>query len=171
MSSSQNQTKNEKWILKLFLKLMDIRGASIKPGPMVKGNSSPDFVIQVNGRKIGIEETTYHRKLRNDESAPRQTKESAWQKLKGLIEDIRKKHKKLNKIRGIIRFRNFTLPPPKERESFADELVKFAVNKSSELGSGYKCYKSFDDAYRHLRKYIEYFKLKKVNSYIFFGKG
>jgi hypothetical protein len=167
MSDTQNQTESEEFILKRFLVLMGIRDVNIRRGPLVNGNHKPDFIVQIDGRQIGIEETTYYRQPRPGESLPRQAKENAWDnRLKDVIEGTRKKYTELNEIHGVIRYRNFTLPPSKEYDLFANGLVKFAISKLEELGSDYVLYKTFDDEYGCLRKYVEYFELKKFSCYV-----
>lgn len=146
---------------------MGIQAKNIARGPLVNGNHNPDFIAQINESKIGVEETTYYRQQRKGESYPRQLKESAWQDLRDIIENKRKNHVELNEIYGTVRFGKFLLPPSKEYDSFADELVKFAISKVEELSDDFKRYKAFDYEYTHLRKYVEYFELQKVVCYMF----
>jgi len=64
MPHSHNQEENEQFILDNFFSDMNIQPDSIERGPLIEGNHKPDFVVCIDGSRIGIEETTYYRKQR-----------------------------------------------------------------------------------------------------------
>lgn len=167
MPRSHNQVENERFILEKFLSAMNMQADSIDRGPLVKGNHKPDFVVCIDGRRIGIEETTYYRRQRPNESQPRQAKENAWSVLRRVIERARQNYSGLSEIRGAIRFKDFRLPPSKEYDSFANELFEFAMSKIGELSSEHKRYRTFSEKYSHLSRYLEYLELKHVGCYMY----
>ena len=167
MPHSHNQVENERFILDRFFSTMNIQADSIDRGPLVAGNNKPDFVVCIDGSQIGIEETTYYRKQRPGESRPRQAKENAWHDLQSVIEKARQKYSELSEIHGSVRFRDFMLPPSREYDPFAMELVEFAMSKIGELSSEHERYKTFCEKYSYLSRYLEYLELKRVGCYMF----
>ena len=167
MPHSHNQVDNERFILDRFFSTINIQAGSIVRGPLVDGNNKPDFVVCIDGSQIGIEETTYYRKQRADESQPRQAKESAWPDLQSVIEKARQKYSELSEIHGCMSFRGFMLPPSKEYDPFARELVEFAMSKIGDLSSVHKRYRTFCEKYPHLNSYLGYLELKQVRHYGF----
>jgi len=165
MSDPQDQTENEQFILENFFSVMGVEADSIDRGPTVNGNDKPDFVVCIAGKKIGIEETTYYREQRPDESHPRQAKENAWDNLKTVIEKARRDYSELNEVHGAISFKDFVLPPSREYEPFASELIEFTMDMLGGFGSDPKRYKTFDEKYLLLNKYVEYLKLQQVECY------
>ena len=79
---------------------------------------------------------------------------------------MRQNHNELNEINGVMRFRDFVLPPSKEHVPFANELVEFAMSKRGDLSSDHKRYKTFYEKYPYLSKYLEYFELSQVGCYM-----
>lgn len=167
MPHSHNQVENERFILDKFFSAMNTQADSIDRGPLVKGNHKPDFVVCIDGSQIGIEETTYYRRQRPNESQPRQAKENAWSVLQRVIEKARQNYSELSEIHGGVRFRDFMLPPSREYDSFANELFEFAMSKIGVLSSEHKRYRTFCEKYPHLNRYIEYLELKHVGYYMF----
>ena len=102
MSHVEDQIRSERWILDRFFELTGIRAADIHCGPNVDGNPKPDFIVSIEGKRVGIEETQYYRDTRPGESYPRQVKESAWRKLRDLIEKARQGCPELDEIHAVI---------------------------------------------------------------------
>ncbi len=165
MSNSQNQTENERFILENFFSVMGIEADSIDRGPTVNGNDKPDFVVCITGKKIGIEETRYFMKQRPDWQQPRQAIESAWDNLKTVIEERRRRYSELKEVHGAISFREFVLPPSREYGPFASELIEFSMDMLGGFGFDPKRYRTFDEKYLLLNEYVEYLKLQQVECY------
>jgi hypothetical protein len=167
MANPQDQTENERFIVDHFFSIMGTKADSIERGPDINGNDKPDFIVCIDGKRIGIEETTYHRGRRRDELRPRQANESAWPVLQKAIEEARRSHSELKGIHGAIRFKNFVLPSSKQYRQFAEESVKFAVSMLDGLSSDHKRFKTFDVQYPLLKKHVEYLELQQVECYMF----
>ncbi len=171
MPHSHNQVENERFILDRFFSVMNIQAGSVNRGPLAGGNHKPDFVVCIDGSRIGIEETTYYRKKRRDESRPRQEKESAWLSLRSVIEKARRKYTNLSEIHGCVRFRHFMLPPSREYDPFARQLVEFAMSKIGDLSSERNRYRTFCEKYPYLNTYLEYLELKHVRCDMYWDWG
>lgn len=166
MSNPQDQSKNERPMLNRFFSVMGIKADSIDRGPSENGNAKPDFVVCIDGNRVGIELTMYYREQESNESRPRQAKENAWLKLKKAIAKAKQCYSELNEVHGAIKFKDLVLPPSKEYGQFADELVDFTMNRRGELSFDHKCYKTFDEKYPLLNKYVEYLELKQFGCYL-----
>ncbi len=162
MANAHDQAENESFILTNFLDVACLTPSSIHRGPSLDGNSNPDFVVCIEGKQVGIEETTYYRQQRVDELRPRQATESAWDDLRKVIARTKHRHKELEEIHASISFRNFRLPPPREHEAFADELVGFAVQERHALENVFHRFTKFGGQYRLLNGYIEYAEIRQA---------
>ena len=171
MSHVEDQIRSERWILDRFFELTGIGGAGIHCGPNVDGNPKPDFIVSIEGKRVGIEETQYYRDTRPDESYPRQMTESAWHELRDIIEKARQGCSELDEVHGVLEFRNLILPSPKEYKHFASELVKFTMSKIGELCSDGKRYTTFGEQHNLLSKYVKCLELKRPKCHMFWDWG
>ncbi len=165
MPNPQDQKKRERFFLDNFFSVMGIEADSINRGKTVNGNDKPDFVVCFAGKKIGIEETRYFMEQRPGWQQPRQATESAWDNLKAVIEERRRSYSQLNEVHGAISFRDFVLPPSREYGPFASELIEFTMDMLGGFGSDPKRYRTFDEKYLLLNKYVECLKLQQVECY------
>ncbi len=128
----------------------------------IECGESPDFIITLQNKKIGVELTRFHSSSKGTHNRARREIEKAWDSLQKTIMEEVKKHDDLNYTNGILFFKELNLPSSREYQKFTDELIELSLEM---INCGCKKIKPPE---RHpiLNKYLKEFYLEKVNCYI-----
>lgn len=148
--------ENERFCLNEFFDLLG------KVHDEIKSGESPDFIVILQQKKIGIELTDYHSALKAEDGRPRRAIEEDWRSLQETIMREVEKCNELRKTNGLFFFKKLELPPKSKHREFIDELIKLSLEM---INSGYKEVKPGEN-YPILNKYLEEFHLEKVGCYI-----
>jgi len=152
----RKKKENERFYLDKFLALLGKVADEIHPG------ESPDFIVSIATKKIGIELTDFHSDLKGESGKPRRAVEEAWRLIQGMIMEEVKKCNKLKETFGFLSFKKLELPPKSKHKIFTDELIKLSLGM---IDSDYKEIKPGGD-YPLLNKYLEKYSLERAGCYI-----
>jgi len=121
-----NKKKCELFYLKKFLEFQEINPIDVFPG------ESPDFILELPDKKIGIELTEYHSELNKGKGQTRRAMEENWKKLQDQIYEEIRLNEKFAGIKCEIYFKDiFLLPKKRESADFINELKRYVL-KSDE---------------------------------------
>ena len=152
----RKKKENERFYLDKFLALLGKMADEIHP------EESPDFIVSIASKKIGIELTDFHSDLKGENGKPRRAVEEAWRLIQGTIMEEVNKCNKLKETFGELFFKKLELPPKSKHKIFTDELIKLSLEM---IDSGYKKINPGGN-YPLLNKYLEEFHLEKAGCYI-----
>jgi len=153
MTSEQKQ--NELFYLNKFLALLG------KVPKEIQSGESPDFIVILEQKKIGIECTEFHSDLKGETGRPRRAIEETWLLLQRTIMKEVGKCNELKETYGFLFFKKLELPPKSKHGEFTSELIKLSLEM---INSGYKQIKPGGN-YPFLNKYLEKFCLERVGYY------
>ena len=151
--------ENERFYLDKFLALLGKVPNEIKPG------ESPDFIVILQQKKIGIELTDFHSDSKGEGGRPRRAIEETWVLLQRTIMEEVEKCNELKETNGLLFFKKLELPPKSKHGKFTDELINLSLKM---INSGYKEIKPGEN-YPILNNYLKKFRLEKVGCYITWG--
>jgi len=154
--SLKKKKDNERFYLDKFLALLS------KVADEIHHEESPDFIVSIATKKIGIEVTDFHSDLKGESGRPRRAVEETWTLLQGMIMEEVDKYNKLKETFGLLSFKKLELPPKSKHKKFTDELIKLSLEI---IDSDYKVIKP-GGKYPLLNKYLEKFCLERVGCYI-----
>jgi len=156
-SNPTNKKKEtERFYLNEFLGVLGIAPDYIHQG------ESPDFIITLKTKRLGIELTYFHSNARGECGRTRREIEESWKSLKRKIMEKVERYEKLNETHGLLHFRKLELPHRARNEEFCDQLVDLSlrmINSNRERTSP-------DETYPLLKRYLKEFVLEKVGCYI-----
>lgn len=152
----RKKKENERFYLDKFLALLGKVADEIHP------EESPDFIVSIATKKIGIELTDFHSDLKGENGKPRRAIEEAWLLIQGTIMEEVEKCNKLKETFGFLSFKKLELPPKSKHKKFADELIKLSLEM---IDSDYKEINPGGN-YPLLNKYLEKFCLERAGCYI-----
>ena len=118
--SSTRQKDEERFYLDRFLILMNWIPES------VQSSERPDFVVTLEGNRIGIEVSMYHSRAKDARGRPRRAMEEHWNCLQ---EELMKQvlgHKELSGACGFLQFKEQRLPTRRERSEFVREVINLS---------------------------------------------
>lgn len=133
----------------------------------INDHETPDFIITLNGKQIGIEVTEFHSDAKGSDGYPRRQIEEEWQKLQQekLMPEVRQ-HSNLNTYNGILCFKELNLPFRPQYANFAKEVVRFSLNNCNlKKGEG-KEFNAFGSEFPLMRDYLKKFYLRNAGCYI-----
>jgi len=148
--------ENERFYLDKFLTLLG------KVPDKIISDESPDFIVMLKQKKIGIELINFHSSSKGEHGRPRREIEETWAVLQGTIMGEVEKCNELRETNGLLFFKKLDLPPKSKQREFTDELIKLSLEM---INSGYKEIKP-GVTYPILNKYLKKFYLEKVGCYI-----
>lgn len=148
--------ENERFYLDKFLALLG------KVPDEVKSGESPDFIVILQQKKIGIELTDFHSDSKGEDGRSHRAIEEAWMVLQRTIMEEVEKCNELKETNGLLFFKKLGLPPKSKHREFTDGLIKLSLEM---INSGYKEIKPGGN-YPILNKYLKKFCLEKVGCYI-----
>lgn len=128
----------------------------------IECRESPDFIINLNNKRIGIEITEHHSSERDANKRCRRATEEDWELLKTIIRDEVWKDSDLSQTHGYLEFRKLELPPRKDFRRFADELIQL----SKEMINSHREVVKINEKYPLLYKYMNKMHLKIVGCFI-----
>jgi len=147
----RKKKKNERFYLDKFLTLLGKRADEICP------EESPDFIVSIATKKIGIELTDFHSGLKGENDKSRRAVEEAWRLIRVMIMEEVNKYNKLKETFGELFFKKLELPSKSKHKKFVDELIKQSLEM---IDPGYKEVNPGGN-YPLLNKYLEEFHLAK----------
>lgn len=151
-----NKKKIECFYLDRFFELLSEAPKNVQAG------EAPDFIVEYQGSKIGIEVTEFHSGLKGAQGWPRRLVEEAWESLQQEIMEEVGKHEELKNTNGLLFFENLELPPKSLYKDFVGELVQLSLGM---LKSGHREV-TLGNHYPLLRRYLKKFYFEQVNCYI-----
>ena len=150
------QKQNERFYLDKFLALLG------KAPNEIQSRESPDFIVILQQKKIGMELTDFHSDLKGENQRPRRAIEETWTLLQRTIMEEVGKYDELKEANGFLLFEKLELPPKSKHREFAKELIKLSLEM---LNFGCKERRPGNN-YPFLNKYLKKFCLEKVGCYI-----
>ena len=155
-SQSDEKKEMERCCLNNFFAILDMAPDEISSG------ESPDFIVNLQQKKIGIELTEFHSGSKRRKGSFRRSGEDAWELVQTTIMEEVNKHNELNETSGLLFFKRMKLPSESERNKFVEELmqlaIKMIISDCKEMIPGYE--------YPLLKEYLKKFHLEKVGCYI-----
>lgn len=141
--------------------------ALLMPGLELNENNtecgeSPDFVVNLENRRIGVEITDHYSDDIDVNGRPRQATEADWESLRGAIMDRVWRDSVLEKTEGIFEFKGLEVPRKKEFGQFIEELIQLAraMLRSHHDVSG------INEEYPLLKRYLIRMHLKSAECFI-----
>jgi hypothetical protein len=128
----------------------------------IECTESPDFIINLNNKRIGIEITEHHSSEKDANERQRRATEEDWELLRKTIMDSVWKDSALSQTHSYLEFRKLELPHRRDFTRFADELIKLSREM---ITSGLQVVK-LDERYPLLYKYVGRMYLKIVECFI-----
>jgi hypothetical protein len=120
-------------------KLLSFLG--IRPEEIDDKGETPDFMLQISGRTIGVEVTTYQSGKIIGRLSKRAI-EAAWEYLKDFSNSFKLKYPFLKDIHVYFRFKEL-VPSKSEANAFLIEIEDFVCAKHSALARTYTIYSNY----------------------------
>jgi len=152
----RKKKKKERFYLDKFLALLG------KVPNKIESGESPDFIVILRQKRIGIESTDFHSDSKGESGRPRRAIEETWASLQKTIMEKVEKCNELKETYGLLFFKKLELPSKSKHGEFTDELIKLSLEM---INSGYKEIKP-GESYPMLIKYLKKFRLEKAECYI-----
>jgi hypothetical protein len=106
----------------------------VRPDQSPESGEAPDFIVQLSGRRIGVEVTMYNSGDVVDGRYPLRAVESEWDKLKEASDGFRIARPELRDIKVGLMFQGVA-PPQKHHAKFMQEIADFVEVHRHELRS------------------------------------
>lgn len=146
------QKQNERFYLDKFFALLGKMPNEIQSG------ESPDFIVILQQKRIGMELTDFHSDLKRENDRSRRAIEETWMLLQKMIMEEVGKCNELKETNGFLFFKKLELPPKSKHKKFTRELIKLSLEMLNldckEIMPG--------NNYPFLNKYLKKFRLEKV---------
>jgi len=153
-----NKKKCELFYLKKFLEFQEINPIDVFP------SESPDFILGLPDKKIGIELTEYHSELNKGKGQTRRAMEENWKKLQDQIYEEIRLNEKFVGIKCEIYFKDiFLLPKKRESSDFINELKEYVIKSD---GHGITS-DSIPAQYKLLNNYVNKVKINKIHNNLY----
>lgn len=120
MTISENKSKYEAQILEHFLKNM---GCHFHPP---EGGDGPDGWTESDGKRIGLELTSYFADERSKKGSPQRKSVAGWNDLWAIIDQQRRSHCGLQHNMGSVFFKPDQGPTQKTRHQLANEIIRIS---------------------------------------------
>lgn len=122
----QGKKATERASLELLLAALEIAPERVDEG------ETPDFVLTVVGRSVGVELTTFQSNTPMDGKLGRRQVESEWERLDKAIEVFRQARPELRDLNVGLMFYGAG-PPRAEHQAFMEEVAEFAFGRMAAL--------------------------------------
>jgi hypothetical protein len=153
-NDSMSKKVVERFYLENFLKLLGETNTQIDEG------ESPDFIVTLRGKRIGIEVTEFHSDLKGAGGKPRRVIEETWDLLQKNLKKAVEKHPELKGTHGFLMFKDLIVPPKSVHKKFIDEVIQLSIDmictNSEEIRADKRKFPFFN-------QYLEKFRLKRIN--------
>ncbi len=103
----------------------------LRPDRAPEEGETPDFIVHLAGRAIGVEVTMYQSGDAVEGGLPRRAVENEWDVLKNAADAFRAIHPKIRDVSVGLMFSG-AVPPRKHHQAFIDEVLAFAKAHESE---------------------------------------
>lgn len=113
--TSSHQKRLERSILDFYLHVAALDGK-------VVAQESPDFIVTMRNRRIGVEITEYHQPTYSGHRFSRSQVEAEWNKIRAAVVEYRDSHAGLENISVQLSFTDLNVPSAKERHSFIEAI-------------------------------------------------
>jgi hypothetical protein len=154
------QKQQEREILGRYLRTIGLKGE------IEKGPEPPDFIVTVDGRRLGIEITEYHQPAPSRRSRSRRMVEAEWRKLRDAVLDYRETHTGLENLSVILRFVQLEVPGRKDHKGFIRAVHNEIERVRPELDRQAKVIHIGDRHPALLRQYLDGIVVGVVGSYL-----
>jgi hypothetical protein len=144
----ETQKQDESRTLRTILDAIGLR-----PNSDPEYGEAPDFIIDVAGRRIGIEVTLFNRGTMTQD-VPMRAVESEWERLYETAEKARKKSDDFRNLNVGVMFRD-KVPPRKEHTHFIKEVFDFARAHRTRLSNRTMEFWPWDFQSPLLRTYLQ----------------
>jgi hypothetical protein len=115
-------------------------------------DDKPEFIIEINGRTVGIEVTSYQSGQLVVGKRRREI-EAEWEKFDYSSKRFREENSELKDISIIFRFKDL-VPSSKERKSFLVEILTFVRAHRRELGPKYSIFSTHQFTSQFMSRYL-----------------
>jgi len=132
---------------------------ALEPEEEPSGGETPDFVLSVSGRRIGVEITAFQSGDTTADGVELRKVEGEWQKFEAASEEFRQARPYLHELNVGLFFKD-SLPPRRDYAAFMEEIGTFAQARSAALGSEGRDYWARDFASPLLRRYLRTLHLR-----------
>jgi hypothetical protein len=126
--TTARQKEREQAIAEYYLSIIEL------PGELIK-SERPDFIVQTNDRKVGIEITEYHQPAHSGRKFPRKVVEATWEKLLEAVARYRESNKGLANLNVKLSFKTLHVPATGQHDEFVravhQEILKAAVDEKN----------------------------------------
>jgi len=122
----QDKKAAERAALEALLAALSVVPAGVEEG------ETPDFVLALDGRSVGVEMTTFQSNTSVDGQLGRRQVESEWERLGNAIEVFRQARPELRDLNIGLMFHGAG-PPRAEHQAFMEEVAAFALARAAEL--------------------------------------
>ena len=124
-----NQKDSERWTLDAVLEAL-----SVCPEQAPAEGETPDFMVLLSGRTIGVEITMYRSGGTVEDGTDRRKVESEWEQLKAAADCFRNENPEFREINVGLTF-TASVPPRKQHGEFIAEITSFAHDHVGALSS------------------------------------
>lgn len=152
--SMSSRKDSELFYLRNFLELLGEAPTQIEAG------ESPDFVVILRGKKIGIEVTEFHSDLKGVDDKPRRAIEETWNLLQKNLKKAVEKHPKLKGTYGFLMFKDLIVPPKSVHKEFVNEIIQLSLTM---ICTNCEEIRPDEGKFPLLHQYLEKFRLKRIN--------
>jgi len=127
---------------------------------------SPDFVIEKDGRRIGVEITEYHQPAQNGNQFSRTQVEAEWNKLCDAVVVFREARKELDHVSVCLNFVDLRVPGSQEHAKFIQAIADLISQELNKLSRQYITLKIKDHHPDVLRNYLDGITIRVVSVYL-----
>ena len=110
-----------------------LRALELCPDREPEDGETPDFIVLVSGRSIGIEITAFQSGTRTDDGVDLRKVEAEWQKFEVLSQEFRQARPLFEQLDVGLFFKG-SMPPRRDYAAFMEEISGFAQVHCAELG-------------------------------------
>jgi hypothetical protein len=125
--TSPEQKERERSVLNFYLRIAGLDGE-------VRDQESPDFVVTVGSRRIGVEITEYHQPTHSGGRFPRTQVEAEWDRINAAVEKYRATHSGLENLSVRLEFTNLRVPSVDKHHDFIQAIHHEIECVKSDLG-------------------------------------
>jgi hypothetical protein len=149
----ETQKRDEEQTLRAVLKAIGL-SADIE----VQYGEAPDFIVEVDGRRIGVEITLFSSGVTTD-GVPMRAIENEWEQLQQSAETARKNSEEFRNLNVGVMFHG-KIPSRKDHPRFIAEVFDFARAHRADLNDGRKRYWRWDFHSPLLKEYLHNLHLR-----------
>jgi len=104
----------------------------------IEAGEAPDFIVDLRGKKIGVEITEYHSSLKGIDGKPRRAIEESLDLLYKILKRETSKYSELRGIDGYLDSKDMILIPKREHREVVNEIIQLTLEKIRRADKGWK---------------------------------